>query len=253
MFDLKSEECFKKVSNAGLELEEDLVFRYILRYGSSAEQYKYLTPKRNHPLLDFFEYVLPEEFELFKKNIKEPNKEEKEILYNYYIGTKKSWILNTKLRKGKELTSQEQKVFNILKNICYENRCGKHCILKRFVDLNFLSQYDITFDKYDENSARKALKKIKDNLVYNTDIVRIEKGFMSASYEKNGFSDREVLLLLYTPCGIRMYVTDNDAETEVIFLNGMRYYFVDAYLEQVTYCDINYYRIVLCCLMLGEK
>ena len=98
--------------------------------------------------------------------------------------------------------------------------------------MNFLSQYDITFDKYDENSARNALKKIKNNLVYNTDIVRIEKGFMSASYEKNGFSDREVLLLLYTPCGIRMYVTDNDAETEVIFQNGMEYTFFDAFLEK---------------------
>ena len=253
MFNLKKDECDEKVSNAGLNIKEEMLFRYTSHYGHSGTVYKDLTPKKNHPLLDVFEYVLPEEFELFKKNIKEPNKEEKEILYKYYIGTKRSWILNTKLRKGQELTSQEQKVFNILKNICYENRCGKNCILKRFVDLNFLSQYDITFDKYDENSARNALKKIKNNLVYNTDIVRIEKGFMSASYEKNGFSDREVLLLLYTPCGIRMYVTDNDAETEVIFLNGMRYYFVDAYLEQVTYCDIKYYRIVLCCLMLGEK
>ena len=249
MFNLKKDECDKKVINAGLNLNEDLLFRYILRYGSSADQYKHLTPKRNHPLLDFFEYVLPEEFELFKKNIKEPNKEEKEILYNYYIGTKKSWILNTKLRKGKELTSQEQKVFNILKVICYENRCGKNCILKRMVDLNFLSQYDITFDKYDENSARRALEKIKNNLIYNK--VRTEKGFMSASYGKNGFSDREILLLLYTPCGIRMYVTDNDAETEVIFQNGMNYYFIDAYLEKVTDNDISFYRIVLCCLMLG--
>ena len=101
MFNLKKDECDEKVRNAGLNMDEDLLFRYILRYGSSADVYKYLTPKRNHPLLDFFEYVLPEEFELFKKNIKEPNKEEKEILYNYYIGTKKSWILNTKLRKVK--------------------------------------------------------------------------------------------------------------------------------------------------------
>ena len=67
MFNLKKDECDEKVRNAGLNTGEWLLFHYILCYGDSAMQYKYLTPKRNHPLLDFFEYVLPEEFELFKK------------------------------------------------------------------------------------------------------------------------------------------------------------------------------------------
>jgi len=249
MFELKSDECKEKVLKSGCDEMEKLLFRYILVYGNSGTQYVYLTPKKNYPLLSLFEYVFPDEINLFKQNIKEPSKKEKEILNQYYLGTKKSWILNNKLRNGQNLSNEEQKVFNILKVICYENRCGKNCILKRMVDLNFLSQYDITFDKYDENSARRALEKIKNNLIYNK--VRTEKGFMSASYGKNGFSDREILLLLYTPCGIRMYVTDNDAETEVIFQNGMNYYFIDAYLEKVTDNDISFYRIVLCCLMLG--
>ena len=126
MFNLKKDECEEKVKNAGLNDMESLIFRYTLLYGHSYGIYRSLTPKKNHPLLDVFEYVLPKEFEFFKKNIKEPNKEEKKILYKYYIGTKRSWILNTKLRKGQELTSQEQKVFNILKNICYKNRYGKN-------------------------------------------------------------------------------------------------------------------------------
>ena len=85
------------------------------------------------------------------------------------------------------------------------------------------------------------------------DIVRTEKGFMSASYGKNGFFDREILLLLYTTCGIRMYVTDNDAETEIIFENGMRYIFIDSYVESVTDYGITFYRIVICCFLLGAK
>ena len=251
MYNIKQNEENEKIAKAGFTQGEWLLFRYILVYGSSGGSYSALTPKRNYPYLSIFEYVLPNEFDLFKKNIKEPSAKEKEVLNKYYIGTKKSWILNTKLRKGQDLSKEEKQIFNILKDICSVNRCGKHCILKRMVDLNFLSQYDITFDKYEENSARRALEQIKNKLIYN--IVRTEKGFMSASYGKCGFFDRDVLLLLYTPCGIKMYVTDNDAETEVIFENGMRYYFIDAYLEKVTDNNISFYRIVLCCLLLGAN
>ena len=80
-----------------------------------------------------------------------------------------------------------------------------------------------------------------------------EKGFISASYGINGFSDREVLLLLYCTFGIRMYVTDNDAETEVIFQNGMRYIFFDSYLEKIIEDNIPSYRIVICCFLLGSQ
>ena len=53
--------------------------------------------------------------------------------------------------------NEEKQIFNILKDICNVNRCGKHCILKRMVDLNFLSQYDVTFDKYEENHRENDL------------------------------------------------------------------------------------------------
>ena len=76
---------------------------------------------------------------------------------------------------------------------------------------------------------------------------------MSASYGKNGFFDREVLLLLYTTCGIRMYVTDNDKETEVIFEDGMRYIFFDSYIEKVIDENIIFYRIVICCFLFGAE
>ena len=163
MYNIKQNEENEKIAKAGFTQGEWLLFRYILVYGSSGGSYSALTPKRNYPYLSIFEYVLPNEFDLFKKNIKEPSAKEKEVLNKYYIGTKKSWILNTKLRKGQDLSKEEKQIFNILKDICSVNRCGKHCILKRMVDLNFLSQYDITFDKYEENSARRVLEQIKIN------------------------------------------------------------------------------------------
>ena len=91
---------------------------------------------------------------------------------------------------------------------------------KKICDLNFLAQYDITFDKYNEESARKGLNLVKKRLIYN--IVRTEKGFMSASYGKTGFDYREILLLLYCPKGVKMYVTDSDKETEVILQYNMK-------------------------------
>lgn len=251
MFKIKEDEIWEKVCSFESDYWENLLIRYIIKYGGSGTSYKSLTPKKNLTILSLFDYVSPNEYKLFKQNIKEPTFIEKKILNNYYIGTKKSWILNLKLRNNQILSNEEKKVYDILKDLCYVNRCGKNCILKRYVDLNFLSQYNITFDKFNEISARNALDKIKNDLIYN--VVRTEKGFMSASYGKNGFFDREVLLLLYCPFGIRMYVTDNDAETEVIFEDGMRYYFVDAYLESVKDEGILFYRIVICCLLLGAN
>ena len=251
MYNLNKDKIWSKVCSFNCDKQENLLLRYIMKYGSSGSQHRNLTPKKKFESLILYDYVSPNEYSLFKKNIKEPNPSEKQIINKYYIGTKLSWILNSKLRTGKELSEEEKKVFKILKELCYNNRCGKNYIFKRYVDLNFLSQYDITFDKFNETSAKNALNKIKNNLILNMDIVRTEKGFMSASYGKNGFFDREILLLLYTTCGIRMYVTDNDAETEIIFENGMRYIFIDSYVESVTDYGITFYRIVICCFLLG--
>ena len=36
---------------------------------------------------------------------------------------------------------------------------------KKICDLNFLAQYDIIFDKYNEESARKGLNLVKQRLI----------------------------------------------------------------------------------------
>ena len=247
MYNLKLTEAEKQNFSLKIDIMQSLFLRYIILYGSGP--INYITERKKIDFLDIFDYVKPEEYEMFKKNINEPTNEEKNIIKTFYIGTKNSWIINNKLRMGIELSKDEKILYNVLNKVCYENKCGKNCILRRYVDLNFLSQYNISFDKYDENSARKALSLIKEKLIYN--INRKESGFMSASYGKHGFIDREVLLLIYCPFGIRMYVTDNDAETEIIFENGMRYIFIDSYVESVTDYGITFYRIVICCFLLG--
>ena len=232
--------------------QEELGLRYLEVYGDFG-YYTLITERKKIDCLNQFKYLSPEEYNKFKVNEKEPTYKEKELINKYYIGTKISWILNNKLRTGQKLRDEEIKLSNVLKNVCQSNKCPDFIILRRYVDLNFLAQYDITFDKYNEVSARKGLHMIKKKLIYN--VIRTEKGFMSASYGKTGFDYREILLLLYCPKGVKMYVTDNDKETEVILQYKMNYTFFDAYIEKVFNEEYgyNFYRIVICCFLMGNK
>ena len=62
-----------------------LTLRYTVVYGYSPAHY--ITQRKKIEFLKIFDYVKPEEYEIFKKNIKEPTKEEKEIINKFYIGT----------------------------------------------------------------------------------------------------------------------------------------------------------------------
>ena len=232
--------------------QEELGLRYLEVYGDFS-YYTLITERKKIDCLNKFKYLSPAEYHNFKQNNKEPTYEEKELINKYYIGSKLSWILNNKLRTGQKLKDEEIKISNLLQNLCQSNKCKDFIILRRYVDLNFLAQYDIIFDKYNEESARKGLNLVKERLIYN--IIRTEKGFMSASYGKTGFDYREILLLLYCPKGVRMYVTDNDKETEVILQYNMNYTFFDAYLEKVVNEEYgyNFYRIVICCFLMGRR
>ena len=231
---------------------EDLGLRYLSTEGDFY-YYDHITKRKKIDCLNRFKYLSPKEYHKFKQNREEPTYEEKELINKYYIGSKLSWILNNKLRSGQKLKDEEIKISNLLKNVCQRNRCPDFIILRRYVDLNFLAQYDITFDKFNEESARKGLDLVKKKLIYN--IIRTEKGFMSASYGKTGFDYREILLLLYCPPGVKMYVTENDKETEVILQYKMNYTFFDAYLEKVVNEEYgyNFYRIVICCFLMGKN
>ena len=125
--------------------------------------YEYITKKKKIDCLYKFKYLSPEEYHKFKQSMIEPTYKEKELINKHYIGTKLSWILNNKLRTGQKLKDEELKLANILKNVCQRNCYREYIILRRYVDLNFLAQYDITFDKYNENSARKGLDLVKKN------------------------------------------------------------------------------------------
>jgi len=222
-------------------INESVFLKYIIKEGNNMgyDVFKY---KKRVDSLNLFDFIKPHEYNLFKINIEEPTEEEKNIINNGYIRTIHSWNFNNKLRTGQKLSNSEERLYNILKRLCHNNRCGKNCILRRYVKLDYLKQFNINFNRAFTKFTSNDLLLIRTTLIYSRIIV--EKGFMSASYGKSVFFGREILLLLYWPFGIRMYVTDNDEETEVILSNEMKYVCFDCYLEES--------KLVICCYLYGS-
>ena len=140
-----------------MDYQEDLGLRYLKAEGDFY-YYDHITQRKKIDCLNKFRYLSPEEYYKFKQNNNEPTYKEKELINKYYIGTKRSWILNNKLRTGQKLKDEEIELSNLLKKVCQNNRCPDYIILRRYVDLNFLAQYDITFDKFNEASAKKRIR-----------------------------------------------------------------------------------------------
>lgn len=238
LFISKREEAWRNTDTISFS-NESVFLKYIIREGHNM-CYDVFTYKKRVDSLNLFDFIRPNEYHLFKINIEEPSEEEKKIIKRGYIKTVNSWEFNNKLRTGQKLSNDERQLYSILKRLCYNNRCGKNCILRRYVKLDYLKQFNIIFDraKFSSND----LELIRRELIFSKVIV--EKGFMSASYGRNVFSGRKILLLLYCPFGIRMYVTDNDEETEVILSNEMKYVCFDCYLEEK--------HLVICCYLYGS-
>ena len=80
MYSLNKDKIWSKVCSFNCDKQENLLLRYIMSYGSGGSQHLNLTPKKKFESLILYDYVSPNEYSLFKKNIKEPNHSEKQII-----------------------------------------------------------------------------------------------------------------------------------------------------------------------------
>ena len=122
------------------------------------------------------------------------------------------------------------------------NPCYKNMILFRFVDQNFIKNlFGIQFLNYSESSVSDAVCKLLNCWHKMGTPIKLEGGFISASYiyTKNVFQDRDVLLKLYVPIGTPIYATDNDQESEIIIIAGINYVFFDAYYVKLQKIVLN--------------
>ena len=162
----------------------------------------------------------------------------------------RSFEINKNLREN-GINSLNKSDFNVIKALletCMMNLCYKNMILFRFVEQNFIKNlFGIQFLNYSESSISDAVCKIQNAWFQKGLQVKLEGGFISASYiySKNVFQDRDVLLKLYVPKGTPIYVTDNEAESEIIITCGVNYIFFDAYYEKVKRFNEYFFRLIL--------
>ena len=173
-----------------------------------------------------------------------------DIISNGYTMRNRSFFINKKLRDNgfDSLTESDKKVIKSLSDTCFLNPCYKNMILFRFVDQNFIKNlFDIEFLNYSESSVSDAVCKLQNYWVKMGTPIKLEGGFISASYiySKNLFQNRDVLLKLYVPFGTPIYATDNDQESEVIITAGVNYVFFDAYYEKVIKLNEYFFRLVI--------
>ena len=162
----------------------------------------------------------------------------------------RSFEINKKLREDgiDSLSKSDRNVIGALCNTCMMNPCYKNMILFRYVDQNFIKNlFGIEFLNNSESSISDAVCKIQNAWIQKQLEVRLEGGFISASYiySKNVFQDRDVLLKLYVPKGTPIYATDNDKESEIIIVCGINYIFFDAYYEKLKRFNGYFYRLIL--------
>ena len=127
------------------------------------------------------------------------------------------------------LLAEDIKVIETLDKIIDRNKSNKNLLLYRKVDLDYFDVFGIDDElkkwlKYGLNDEIEQTQAIFDNIIKNKTVFQ-EKGFMSTSYNKklNVFTNRNVHIEIKVPKGYNMYVTDNEAESEVILKRNTKY------------------------------
>ncbi len=126
------------------------------------------------------------------------------------------------MRSGKEdlFDDDDKKTLATIRKLCKENVTDRDVILDRFVDSDYLSEYNGFFNKHREDLIDDAVDFVKKHLIGKD---KIEKSIVSASYGENVLADRDIHVRLHCPKGTHMFVTSNKRESEVLFHDGLTY------------------------------
>ena len=153
-----------------------------------------------------------------------------DIIHNGYTQRCSSFDLNKKLRKGQLLNKNENEIYLAINNACSDNSLKENKYLFRYVSQEFINKYNIEFNRLSQSSISNAIFKFKNNVI-DKKIKEKDNGFISSSCDiiKNVFKSRDVLFVLYVEKGCHLYVTNNEAESEIILPPGMIYHFFDCF------------------------
>lgn len=161
-----------------------------------------------------------------------------------YVRSHRAWQFNAELREGKEhlLDVDDKKTLDTIRKLCKDNTTDRPVILDRFVDSNYLSEYNGFFNQVREDLVDDALDFVNNNMIGTN---KTEKSIVSASYGANVLTDRSIHVRLHCPKGTHLFVTKNKRESEVLFHDGLTYEIVSATKESYKGLFGDKFRLVL--------
>ena len=161
-----------------------------------------------------------------------------------YVRSHRAWQFNAELREGKEhlLDVDDKKTLDTIRKLCKDNTTDRAVILDRFVDSNYLSEYNGFFNQVREDLVDGALEFVNNNMIGTN---KTEKSIVSASYGANVLTDRSIHVRLHCPKGTHLFVTKNKRESEVLFHDGLTYEIVSATKESYKGLFGGKFRLVL--------
>lgn len=189
--------------------------------------------------LSQYKYVTDEEVSDWKKHAGKCTQDEYKQINKHdkpdgskggYVRSHRAWEFNAELREGKErlLDADDKKTLETIRKLCKDNTTDRPVVLNRFVESDYLTEYNGVFNKMRGDLVDEALEFVNGNMIGTE---KTEKAIVSASYGANVLTDRAVRIRLHCPKGTHMFVTRNKRESEVLFHDGLTYEIVSASKE----------------------
>lgn len=176
------------------------------------------------------------QFDMFSSQ-QQVTQEDLDILHDWYVHTGQSFTVNEILRTGGYQSSEFKDAVSVMSKVCNSNTIPMDCKLYRRVDDEYL---DAVFgvDSFSFlNKMRNGTLTSEMTEQFMSDLNNkisdqsfTEKSFLSTSAvaEKRAYVKKPVSIVFETNAGKKGYVTDNKAESEVLFAPGQKYEFTGA-------------------------
>ena len=176
------------------------------------------------------------QFDMFSSQ-QQVTQEDLDILHDWYVHTGQSFTVNEILRTGGYQSSEFKDAVSVMSKVCNSNTIPMDCKLYRRVDDEYL---DAVFgvDSFSFlNKMRNGTLTSEMTEQFMSDLNNkisdqsfTEKSFLSTSAvaEKRAYVKKPVSIVFETNAGKKGYVTDNKAESEVLFAPGQKYEFMGA-------------------------
>ena len=194
------------------------------------------------------------QFDMFSSQ-QQVTQEDLDILHDWYVHTGQSFTVNEILRTGGYQSSEFKDAVSVMSKVCNSNTIPMDCKLYRRVDDEYLDavfgvdSFSFLNKMRNGTLTSEMIEQFMSDLNNKiSDQSFTEKSFLSTSAvaEKRAYVKKPVSIVFETNAGKKGYVTDNKAESEVLFAPGQKYEFTGARIleEDIEGTKINTLELV---------